>query len=83
MSYVVSWWTGETRQHRLYKDEDQARKHKAVMLARSAKLPKASLVPVRVIPENMWDTMAKLKANLDNDHCRHGTLRRLCVPCLS
>ena len=82
MSYVVTWWKGETRQSVARKDEESAQKVAVNLRARSDACADKSLVPIRMMSQDVHDRMQALVKAQNNTRCKHGLLR-WCVKCLS
>ena len=84
MSYVVSWWSGESRQHRSYATLESAEAAKVQLKARSAALIRESYEPIRLMSQPIFVKMNQLAhdKNYKNITCKHGCLQKLCVPCV-
>ena len=83
MEYIVSYWTGEKKQHGICKDKETAEEKRMSIKARSAALPDVSLEPVRIMPLGVFQKMNELlRINIWNGTCRHSTLKRLCITCV-
>lgn len=83
MEYVVSWWVGDTKQHRVCKDKETAEERRTAIKAQSAAHLYASLEPVRVMPRGVFQKMQELlRANVWNTRCAHSAYKRLCVTCV-
>ena len=84
MSYVVSWWSGESRKHEQFKTQESAEAGKAQLKVRSAALIRESYEPIRCMLQPVFEKMGQLSRgkNRKDITCRHGCLQRLCVPCV-
>ena len=84
MSYVVSWWSGELKQHRSFATQEKAEAVKVQLKARSAALIRESYEPIRIMIQPVFEKMDQLSQgkNRKDITCRHGCLQRLCIPCV-
>ena len=81
--YVVTWWEGQTRRHRVMADKISAGMGYHSLKERSRDLVDVSLEPIRMIPQRIFTAMEQLQADNDNRTCHHNPrLLRLCIPCL-
>lgn len=82
MSYIVTWWEGDTQQSVARKDEKSALETAMTLRMRSDTYVNRSLVPIRVMAQDVHERMQAMVEARDETRCRHGLLR-LCVKCLS
>jgi len=81
--YVVVWWEGETRQHRVLADEISAGRERAVLKARTRTMEQTSLEPIRTMSLKVFEQMEQLKTDHVERTCPHRPrLLRLCAQCL-
>ena len=85
MEYVVSYWTGEKKQHVVCKDKETAEEKRMSVKARSAALPDVSLEPIRMMPLVVFEKMQELlriKSDVWVGRCKHSAYKRLCITCV-
>ena len=84
MSYVVSWWSGEVRNHRTFTTQEKAEAARVQLKTRSAASVRASFEPIRLMPQPVFEKMEQLASgkNRSDSTCRHKGTQRLCVLCV-
>lgn len=85
MAWIVMWWEGETRKHAAPVDSEEVANTQAQKLrARSDALGGASLQPIRVLPQAVWERMCKFDTAINREmECLHHVTARLCLPCVA